>query len=137
MKKFILSCFTGLILTRTVAGYSQYSNITAKINAHSSLDKFIFSSEELEKNSPGNSTAVLANEVNSKAVRDFSSEYKNASDVRWIQSDNGFAVYFANSGIKTRILYDRKGHRLGLIRDYGEDQLPRDVRSLVKSVYYD
>ena len=64
-------------------------------------------------------------------------DYKNASDVIWIKSDNGFAVYFSNDGIKTRILYNKRGDRLCVIRDYGEDRLPREIRNIVKSVYYD
>ena len=137
MKKIIINCFTGLLLTWTVASYSQNSNTTAKLKSNSSLDELISSSEEMEKNVPKNSTRVFLSEINSKAIRDFSLDYKNVSDAVWTKSENGFAVYFTNEGIKTRVQYNKRGNRLGVIRDYGEDRMPREIRNLVKSVYYD
>ena len=137
MKKVIFSCFTGLLLTWIMDGYSQDSNATTELRSSTSLEKFLYSSEEMEKNTLTYPIPAFINEISTRALRDFAMDYKNASDVIWIKSDNGFAVYFSNDGINTRILYNKRGDRLWVIRDYGEDRLPREIRNIVKSVYYD
>ena len=39
--------------------------------------------------------------------------------------------------VKYRVDYDNKGHWNGTLRNYAEDKLSRDVRSIVKSEYFD
>ena len=138
MKKFIFNCFTGLILTWTVAGYSQNSNATAKTNAHSSLEQFILSSEELEKNASGNSAPVSINEINTKVVKNFAKGFKNATGVKWMKTSGGlFAAYFVSDDIKNLVCYNKKGNYEFMLRYYKEEKLPREIRHLVKSSYYD
>ena len=78
------------------------------------------------------------NEINIRAQRDFSREFKNVFDVKWVISANGLlAAYFTDAGIVTRRYYNKKGSYEYMIRYYNEDKLSRNIRHLVKSQYYD
>ena len=82
---------------------------------------------------PGSATVS----IHTKAVKDFTKTYKNAGDARWFVISDGFLAEFKQGGIKTKVFYDRKGRGVGSIREYLEDQLPRNIRHIVKSQYYD
>ena len=74
--------------------------------------------------------------VNTKAVKNFNKSFKGV-DANWFQTKEGSIAEFKKDGIVTRIDYDHKGRFIAMIRHYSEDKLPRDVRHLVKSTYYD
>src|SRR5436190_21052275 len=76
-------------------------------------------------------------DVNSKAARDFGKSYKHVSDENWYVAPDAFCASFTADDIKYRVDYDKKGHWLHTIRTYDENKLPRDIRHLVKSSYYD
>src|SRR5688500_13686029 len=121
MKKNIFACFTGLLLAWTVAGYSQASTATAKLKSKSSLETFISSPEELEKNVPGNSIPVSINEVNPKVAKHFTRDYKNVTDVKWFNTSKGlFVAYFLSNDIKTLVCYNKKGIYECMMRYYNE-----------------
>jgi hypothetical protein len=135
MKKMLITGLTGLLLTWTIANsYSQSPNDRIKPGtAHEA-----FGSSSAETNTVKSPGSVRLNELNTKAVRNFIREYKNVSDERWFKLDNGsFVVYFTMDSIKSRALYDKKGYLIWITRDYREDILPRAIRHLVKSTYYD
>jgi hypothetical protein len=46
-------------------------------------------------------------------------------------------VKFSKDNIDTRVYYSKKGRRLATIRDFTEENLPKDIRHLVRSTYYD
>jgi DNA-dependent RNA polymerase auxiliary subunit epsilon len=75
--------------------------------------------------------------INPKYVRDFKNNYKNATDVKWVQHEGGASVYFTHDGLKMRSTYSKKGTRIYTLKDYYEAQMPADLRRLVKSNYYD
>lgn len=78
------------------------------------------------------------NEVSSKALRDFKRNHKNIAEVKWFQSSTGFiAVFVTDGGIKSFNYYDDNGGFEYMLRYYKEEKLPKDVRHLVKSRYYD
>jgi len=91
----------------------------------------------MESKTPG-ATVPPANplaNINTKAVKNFSRNYKN--NAAWFEITDGYIAIFNEGGIKTKVYYDKKGRLVGQIRSYEEDKLPRDVRHLVKSRYYD
>ena len=138
MKKFIFNCFTGLILTWTFAGYSQNSNTTAKTNTNSSLEKFIVTSDDPGLKVSRESTPVSISEINTKALRNFAKEFKNITGEKWIKTSNGlFAAQFVSDDIQNLVCYNKKGNFECMLRYYKEQKLPREVRQLVKSSYYD
>ena len=78
-----------------------------------------------------------ARRVNPKALRDFLLEYKDFDSVRWYQNDKGSVASFIWDEMETLTYYDRYGNRIMKRKVYKENRLPREVRHLVKSKYYD
>ena len=77
------------------------------------------------------------NDVNSKVLRSFYKSYGEVQDANWFKTDNGFAVSFNNKGMKTNVFYRNNGTEDYKIKYYFEEQLPTDVRHLVKTNFYD
>lgn len=83
-----------------------------------------------------NETSI--NEINKKAFRNFTREHKNVPDAKWFKSANGFfVVNFISEDIGSWIYYSKKGDYEFMIRQYNEEKLPREVRHLVKTNYFD
>jgi len=70
-------------------------------------------------------------------MRDFSRSFKNAPETKWFKTDKGYFASFFESGKNTKIVYDNRGQRTYSIISYPESKLNRQVRSRVKSVYFD
>jgi hypothetical protein len=75
--------------------------------------------------------------VNTKAVRDFQARFKNVSNTQWYTDQNGYLSYFVLNGYTARASYDLKGHWQYSLICYKEVKLPRDIREIVKTTYYD
>jgi hypothetical protein len=80
---------------------------------------------------------VFRNDINIRAVRHFSKFFPSAKEEKWYVIKNGYMAKYMDGDIRTRVDYDEKGNWLYLIRYYTEKKLPRDVRGLVKSTWYD
>jgi len=76
-------------------------------------------------------------DVNTRAIRNFEKKYKNVGSVRWFETDDGYMAKFTSDGVLTKVFYNEKGNWIASSKQYGEDRLPKDVRHLVKSDYYD
>ena len=77
------------------------------------------------------------NEINTRVLRSFMVTYWNATNPHWVKYAEGFVVYFKSDSIQHKVFYDNRGTRQCTIRQYSEKDLPRDIRHMVKSVYYD
>jgi len=75
--------------------------------------------------------------VSTKAVKNFTKNYKQAENANWFVIKDGFLAEFKKDGITTKVYYDPKGRWVGNLLSYFEDKLSRDIRHLVKSHYYD
>ncbi|HEY0680044.1 MAG TPA: hypothetical protein VGD17_17285 [Chitinophagaceae bacterium] len=82
-------------------------------------------------------SALPVNEINVRAVRDFSKEFKNVTDIQWFKANDGFVAYCKLGSTKIKVFYDQHGNYKCTVRNYGETELPKEVRHLVKSSYYD
>lgn len=76
-------------------------------------------------------------DVNINAVRDFRRDFKNATDIKWVQSETGASVYFSIDGIKMRSSYNLRGVKEYSLKYYDETRMPSDLRQRVRSNYYD
>jgi hypothetical protein len=78
------------------------------------------------------------NEINIWAVRDLLGRFDKIDNALWFSMPRGgFEAYFVLDGYGDRVIYDRKGGwQLSLIT-YDEDKLPVDIRTIVKSAYFD
>ena len=78
------------------------------------------------------------NEINLRALRDFMSRFEEVDHAFWFSMPNGgFESYFVRDGYGDRVLYDIKGNWLYSLINYSEDKLARNIRSTVKSAYFD
>jgi uncharacterized membrane protein YhiD involved in acid resistance len=75
--------------------------------------------------------------VNSRALRDFKKNYPQAESENWTTLDKGWEASFLQGDIRSVVVYNRHGDWQYGINYYTEDQLPREVRTQVKSKYFD
>jgi len=75
--------------------------------------------------------------INAKAIKHFSKSYDKHNNAAWFAVSDGFVAVFTQDGIKTKAYYDTKGRPVGDVRTYQEDRLPKEIRHMVKSTYYD
>ena len=72
------------------------------------------------------------------AVKDFIKRYSTATNVKWFTADDGgFIAKFNESSVQNTVAYNKAGNWVHTIRRYYETDMPKDVRAIVKSVYYD
>src|SRR4051812_27351923 len=83
-------------------------------------------------------TVVNGVNVRNRALKDFVKSNKQATNVAWYEDSNGgFLAHFFTPEKDTKVSYDKKGNWLYNFCTYHEDNLPFDVRDLVKRKYYD
>lgn len=90
-----------------------------------------------EKSTARHRDGEYLNNVNAKALRHFATTYEKTSEIRWVKLPGGFRVHFVNEGIDTRIYYNEKGTPETTVRYYFEKDMPREIRHIVKTTYYD
>ena len=81
--------------------------------------------------------AAPVTDVNAKAIRDFKKTFKTVSNETWYELPNSYVAEFTSGSKKSLVAYDKKGNWKFTILYYSEKELPEDVRSDVKSIYYD
>jgi hypothetical protein len=91
----------------------------------------------LTKDLASEEPAAALSSINEKAAKHFSKSYDKQSNASWFALDDGFVAIFSEDGIKTKAYYDPKGRPVGEVRTYKEDKLPKEIRHMVKSTYYD
>jgi hypothetical protein len=74
---------------------------------------------------------------NAAVIRSFYKTYGELTDVKWFKSATGFGVKFKYNGIKKTVYYTLHGLVDTEILYYSEDELPPQIRHLVKSHFYD
>jgi hypothetical protein len=84
-----------------------------------------------------NSNPIYRNDIRSVALRHFINTYGEGLNAEWNLTSFGFRAEFKKEEIKYLVDYNRAGFWLSTIRFYGENEMPRDIRRIVKSVYFD
>ena len=88
--------------------------------------------------SAGLAKELRRNEINSQAMRNFFGQHQNVQNARWFKAgDDLIMVSFTIDGILHWIHYNNNGDKEFMIRFLDEKKLPRQVRHLIKSNYYD
>ncbi|HSC38572.1 MAG TPA: hypothetical protein VLD19_11885 [Chitinophagaceae bacterium] len=78
------------------------------------------------------------NNINVSAVRDFIKRFHEPDSARWFKlKDASLIVRFDKPGIAFRVAYNRQGDWIYTMQTYREKQMPRDIRAIVKSKWYD
>jgi YD repeat-containing protein len=136
MKNLSIRYVTGSILFIALCScaYAQTSKLNTELNLSSS--KEVAYNSEPKMAMPDDKTESSAG-INTKAIKDFTRNYKKQNNANWFTIDDGFVAVFTNDGVNTKVYYDKKGRLIGDIRTYQENKLPKEVRHRVKSTYYD
>ncbi len=79
------------------------------------------------------SAAPLAN---TRALKDFNRNFKNAGNAVWYSIKKGFLVKFEEDGVQARAFYDSKGNLSATLRTYSAARLPREIHKQVTVAYY-
>ena len=134
MKKTFLRYLIGFIPLIALFGsaYAQNGDFSFS-STKATSGKFVFNEATAEQ---GLSDVNIA-DINARALKEFSKTFKTAANATWYEIKDGFIAKFKDDGIETRVGYNHKGRWMSTIRTYTEANLPRDVRRLVKSTYYD
>ena len=74
--------------------------------------------------------------VNVRAMRDFSKRF-TGKRANWTSTGDVFLAKFSDDTTRTVVGYGKLGRWLYTIRHYSEKEMPRDLRHMVKSEYYD
>ena len=82
-------------------------------------------------------SSIYLNELNGTSIRHFLNTYGNNRGEIWSSNAGGFRASFRGENIVYLIDYDKTGNWSGATRIYNETKLPRDIRRIVKSTYYD
>ncbi len=140
MKKIPLALTLGFIFITTFCKCTS-GQTSKKVIESNFIKDFMPSIRNLDilANPDLSATHILnRNEINIRAFRDFLDRFDKVGNVLWFSTANdGFEAYFVQDGYGNRIIYDKKGSwRFSLI-NYKEDKLPRDIRAVVKSIYFD
>lgn len=86
--------------------------------------------------SPVNNMAVFRN-IPIKAVRSFKSSYRDVDNEMWYEVPDGYRARFTTDDVLYMVTFNNKGKWQNTLRQYDETKLARDIRGMVKSVYYD
>ena len=130
MKKIILaSLVASLVMVMSLSSYGQVATTTPQFVNHASSPENSISKDVSNK--------LGRSDVNSKAVRNFVKAFKDVSDEKWYKAEDGFISKFYLNDTRYQVAYGKKGNWLFTIRTYDEDKLPKPLRHIVKSSYYD
>ena len=108
---------------------AQSKRLNANLNTSSSKEVAL---DEKEFSAANNNSGM-----STKALKNFNKTFKNAVNADWVRIQDGFKAEFTKGDIETKVFYDRKGRWVANVRNYYEDNLPKEIRHRVKSVYYD
>jgi hypothetical protein len=83
------------------------------------------------------SFTVFANTpgIDEAIVKEFKSNYPNASSVKWYENKEGYQVFFIYNKVQCRINYDLQGHMQEMRRDYNVENLPLFIKNATLKTY--
>ena len=127
MKKIFLIPVSGtwLLLSVFVAAKGQLS----KNNAQPSERSTTFTDSA--------NVSPFITRVDPDVIRSFMNTYKNISDEKWFKVGNEFVAMFSHDDVNYQVAYDKKGDLSYTIKTYSEEKMPKNLRHIFKSTYYD
>jgi hypothetical protein len=126
MKKLLLFAFflsASLVMT--------YTNVNAQPNQL----KGSFSSISVPHSEVGELKTTLSTKGESRALKNFSQNYKKAGNVSWHYSGKILVATFSEGNTKKRVMYLNSGQWLRTLIQYDESELSDYVKSMVKRNY--
>jgi hypothetical protein len=80
---------------------------------------------------------AFSNMPNEKVLKVFNATFLSPEQVRWSEYESYYDVSFVQSGIRSRVKYDKDGNFLSSLRYYSEEHLPLNVVSELKKKFAD
>ena len=139
MKKVLFALSLGFtsIAALSTCAYAQKSAIPVAFNDAKTFKASVRIIAALENPADLGTYIPDAKSINNKAIKDFQSRFNTVGNAKWFSDGNGYVSYFIKDGYGDRVFYDKKGRWQYSLLFYGEDKLPKDVRTVVKSTYFD
>jgi hypothetical protein len=81
--------------------------------------------------------SLYLNDMNRTSARHFMYKYGIDRGEVWDTNVAGYRASFRSENILYLVDYDKNGNWSGTTRIYNETKLPRDIRRIVRSTYYD
>jgi hypothetical protein len=76
------------------------------------------------------------NYINRRAVSHFVRWFKDATEMHWYATDEGYVVYFAQDDIQMKAIYNIEGGLVNTYSYYDKNNAPAEIKDLVRSNYY-
>jgi hypothetical protein len=139
MKKILFALTIGFTSISAISScaFAQYAENPIAFNDAKIFRSSIRNMAALETPAYLGTYIADAKNINTKAVKDFQVRFNEASNAKWFSDASGFVSYFTVNGFGNRAFYDKKGRWQYSLIFYGEDKLPKDIRGIAKSTYYD
>jgi hypothetical protein len=83
------------------------------------------------------SSSTALSSIGTKISKSFNADFKNAVGAKWYKLNKNYLVYFISGDMENRALYKKNGFRIYNISYGNEKNLPKKVRDIVKSRYFD
>lgn len=82
-------------------------------------------------------TVTATTNVSKAVTKSFDKTFKDAENTQWFKVNRRYLVYFISNDQKNRALYQKNGALIYHLMYGTENNLPDDVRKIVKSNYVD
>ena len=140
MKKIVIVLTIGCISFSALAG-SMYAQPNGNVMAFTDTKAFKHSIKSvILRETPFFRDSINSTDlknVNLKAIKDFKDRFSTATEAKWYATPGGYMTYFRLDGFGARVFYDKKGHWQASLTNFDESKLPKGIRAIVKSTYYD
>lgn len=137
MQKKLLNCFTGFCISYIILcseSNGQLVNTTDKYQRDPLQKQVIIDSHRLNIKLGAGFTFI--NDISTKAVQNFVSNYPEVTDVKWFKSSCGLTgAYFEKDNTRTWAYYDKTGTCQYIIRHYYEEKLAAQIKELLSDKF--
>ena len=82
-----------------------------------------------------NDTTVMADAVNSRAIRDFEKKFPAVTGEQWIKTTNGYLVKFRVNDVLSYCSYDERGRFVVMTTYLNEDNMPREIKQQIEKQF--
>jgi hypothetical protein len=108
-------------------------------NAQVALNKSLHVSNHFntERYNAFSANASPETNIDFRTLKDFKKRFTSKDNAAWYPTDEGYIAEFFADSIKTTAAYGKKGKWFYTIQRYHEQKLPADIRTRVKSIYFD
>jgi len=125
-----------LALTTSTMSFAQIAHTSFRIEP-GSIYEFLNKAEGAVYESEESDRAALENMklTNMKVYKKFTRSFKNVADIKVTNKKDATFIYFKESGIVTRVAYNKNGNWLHTMRSLLTEQIPARVSELVQEEF--